>query len=176
MNKVLYVEDEYHILKRFLSEDGLFGPFLTKREKKDLNDIYKKKELLRNAITDCLTNNRSLMVKFDFLDALQFVQSNEIFDYDYFIIDRNLNIARELDLIDVQEIDKDFSVEDLEYIQNLGNNLTREGDYLLYRLYWTLKKRNMEKKLAHSFFFFSAYEADDVFLISGGHSGQNLTP
>lgn len=152
--KTLYVEDEYAILIEKIPE--LWGACMTPEESEQWNALVKNPYSGCQEIKELFSNNPFLNVEFDFLDALKLFESDDIKQYDFFVLDRCLETKEQgISFEDILEVCPQLTKHDYDYI-TAGEG--REGDFLLKRLFY-----KMGNKIQRKVFFLSGHLPDDVF-------------
>lgn len=145
MSKIMFVEDEISSNIPRLSQ--LFGKYLSEAEKTALQEAENNPMGANGEdIRDILADNPVIEVFDSFKQVLEYIRnltSEELKEYDMFILDRNLTGGMGYSAQEIQQIDKGF--DDYKYEQ-------REGDYLALQLH--LKGCPIKEKV----FFYSAYK------------------
>lgn len=152
--KILYVEDDVTLLSVVIPE--IFWSFMTEEEKMKFKAIRKDEYDGSPELKDLFADNPFINVEFDFLSALKRIESQDMEQYDYFILDRNLD-AKGISIEDVKQVFPKFTKSEFNYIWN-DNKYGREGDFLLRRLYSKLRE-----KISRKVYFISSYPSEDVF-------------
>ena len=154
--KILYVEDDYKILKELLPE--IFGNIMSPEEQDGLKKIIADDFYAEEEIKDLFKDSPYLTVEYDFLDALTLIESKDVNQYDFFVLDRDLGTKEKgLTPDDIRKSFPSFSDREFDYIRNNGA-YGREGDYLLKRLSLRLTKDELRSKV----FFLSAFPSTDI--------------
>ena len=145
MAKIMFVEDE--ISSNIPRLPQLFGKYLSEAEKTALQEAENNPMGANGEdIRAILADNPVIEVFDSFKQALEHIRnltSEELEDYDMFILDRNLTGGMGYSSQEIQQIDKGF--DDYKYGE-------REGDYLALQLH--LKGCPIKEKV----FFYSAYK------------------
>lgn len=145
MSKIMFVEDEISSNIPRLSQ--LFGKYLSEAEKTALQEAENNPMGANGEdIRAILADNPVIEVFDSFKQALEHIRnltSEELEDYDMFILDRNLTGGMGYSLQEIQQIDKGFDT--CKYSE-------REGDYLASQLLF--KGCPIKEKV----FFYSAYK------------------
>ncbi len=153
--KILYVEDNYSVLKEILPE--IFGNIVSPEESERLKEIIADDYYSEKEIKELFKDSPYLTVEYDFLDALKLIESEDVGQYDYFVLDRDLGTKEKgLTPDDIRKSYPFFSDREFDYIRNNGA-YGREGDYLLKRLHVKLND-----KLRSKVFFLSAFPSKDI--------------
>lgn len=153
--KTLYVEDEIYTSKGIGLFLDIWGDVFDSQEKTQLEEVADESYANPKKAKEICQNNLFVNVEYDFLDALQLIESTAIKEYDYYVLDRNL--GKKYSIEQIRRVFKKFSDEEYAYINNKGD-YGREGDFLLKRLFIKFKE-----KLRGRVFFLSNYPTQDVF-------------